>query len=154
MVLVYAHMLLWSRKAVMEILVSLTQVLNYLKHLILTLIYFLRLYLLYLTVIPTEHLPCEFVNVLGFDLWKYMGFYVCRRREMDEFEELQRRERDCLKKVEEQTAKVHQAHRLHHLLSTKQVGVQQQNHVHRWQMSRLVLAACRVIILHNIIMDV
>lgn len=77
---------------------------------------------------------------------------------MDEFEELQRRERDCLKKVEEQTAKVHQAHRLHHLLSTKQVGVQQQNHVHSLIIiiltSRLLLAAYRVIILHNIIMDV
>lgn len=49
---------------------------------------------------------------------------------MDEFEELQRRERDCLRKLEEQTAKIHQAHRLHHLLSTKQVGAQQQNHLH------------------------
>uniref|UniRef100_A0A3Q3EGD5 Spermatogenesis associated 17 n=1 Tax=Labrus bergylta TaxID=56723 RepID=A0A3Q3EGD5_9LABR len=42
------------------------------------------------------------------------------RREMDEIEELQKRERDCLKMVREQTAKVYQAYRSHHLLSTKQ----------------------------------
>ncbi|XP_030269044.1 spermatogenesis-associated protein 17 isoform X1 [Sparus aurata] len=42
------------------------------------------------------------------------------RRELDEVEELQKRERDCLELVKEQTARVHQAHRLHHLLSTKQ----------------------------------
>ncbi|KAM7406315.1 hypothetical protein PAMP_000700 [Pampus punctatissimus] len=42
------------------------------------------------------------------------------RRELDELEELQKRERDCLEMVKEQTAKVYQAHRLHHLLSTKQ----------------------------------
>ncbi|XP_074523023.1 spermatogenesis-associated protein 17 isoform X2 [Halichoeres trimaculatus] len=42
------------------------------------------------------------------------------RRELDEHEELQKRERSCLKMVKEQTAKVYQAHRLHHLLSTKQ----------------------------------
>uniref|UniRef100_A0A4W6FV25 Spermatogenesis associated 17 n=1 Tax=Lates calcarifer TaxID=8187 RepID=A0A4W6FV25_LATCA len=42
------------------------------------------------------------------------------RRELDEFEELQKRERDCLEMIKEQTAKVYQAHRLHHLLSTKQ----------------------------------
>ncbi|XP_069030149.1 spermatogenesis-associated protein 17 isoform X2 [Embiotoca jacksoni] len=42
------------------------------------------------------------------------------RRELDELEELKKRERDCLEMVREQTAKVYQAHRLHHLLSTKQ----------------------------------
>ncbi|XP_051235559.1 spermatogenesis-associated protein 17 isoform X2 [Dicentrarchus labrax] len=42
------------------------------------------------------------------------------RRELDELEELQKRERDCLEMVKEQTAKVYQAYRLHHLLSTKQ----------------------------------
>ncbi|XP_039990938.1 spermatogenesis-associated protein 17 isoform X2 [Xiphias gladius] len=42
------------------------------------------------------------------------------RRELDELEELQKRERDCLEIIKEQTAKVYQAHRLHHLLSTKQ----------------------------------
>lgn len=46
------------------------------------------------------------------------------RRELDEVEELQKRERDCLELVKEQTARVHQAHRLHHLLSTKQVSLQ------------------------------
>ncbi|XP_026233557.1 spermatogenesis-associated protein 17 isoform X1 [Anabas testudineus] len=42
------------------------------------------------------------------------------RRDLDEFEELQKKERECLRMVKEQTAKVYQAHRLHHLLSTKQ----------------------------------
>ncbi|XP_044201933.1 spermatogenesis-associated protein 17 isoform X1 [Thunnus albacares] len=42
------------------------------------------------------------------------------RRELDELEELQKRERYCQEMVKEQTAKVYQAHRLHHLLSTKQ----------------------------------
>ncbi|XP_029282467.1 LOW QUALITY PROTEIN: spermatogenesis-associated protein 17 [Cottoperca gobio] len=42
------------------------------------------------------------------------------RRELDELEELQKRERDCLEMVKKQTAKVYQAHRLHHLISTKQ----------------------------------
>uniref|UniRef100_UPI0037E8C8E8 spermatogenesis-associated protein 17 n=1 Tax=Semicossyphus pulcher TaxID=241346 RepID=UPI0037E8C8E8 len=42
------------------------------------------------------------------------------RRELDELEELQRRERACLEMVKEQTVKVYQAHRSHHLLSTKQ----------------------------------
>ncbi|KAI4830879.1 hypothetical protein KUCAC02_002480 [Chaenocephalus aceratus] len=42
------------------------------------------------------------------------------RRELGELEELQKRERDCLEMVKEQTAKVYKAHRLHHLLSTKQ----------------------------------
>ncbi|XP_044058727.1 spermatogenesis-associated protein 17 isoform X2 [Siniperca chuatsi] len=42
------------------------------------------------------------------------------RRELDELEKLQKRERDCLEMVKEQTAMVYQAHRLHHLLSTKQ----------------------------------
>ncbi|XP_054626753.1 spermatogenesis-associated protein 17 [Dunckerocampus dactyliophorus] len=42
------------------------------------------------------------------------------RREMDELEELQKRERICLKKVNEQKAKAYQAYRWHHLLSTKQ----------------------------------
>lgn len=70
----------------------------------------------------------------GFFVRKYVhNFYarksylegLCRknelvRRELDELEELQRRERDCREMVKEQTAKVYQAHRLHHLLSTKQ----------------------------------
>ncbi|KAJ0002225.1 hypothetical protein NQD34_002021, partial [Periophthalmus magnuspinnatus] len=42
------------------------------------------------------------------------------RRDLDELEELQRRERKCLEMVKEQTAKLYQAHRLHHLVSTKQ----------------------------------
>lgn len=42
------------------------------------------------------------------------------RKDLDEVEELQRRERKCLEMVKEQTAKVYQAHRLHHLVSTKQ----------------------------------
>ncbi|XP_034385238.1 spermatogenesis-associated protein 17 [Cyclopterus lumpus] len=42
------------------------------------------------------------------------------RMELDELQELQKRERDCLERVKEQTAKVYQAHRLHHLLSTEQ----------------------------------
>ncbi|XP_049458062.1 spermatogenesis-associated protein 17 [Epinephelus fuscoguttatus] len=42
------------------------------------------------------------------------------RMELDELEKLQKRKRDCLEMVKEQTAKVYQAHRLHHLLSTKQ----------------------------------
>nr|XP_057944701.1 spermatogenesis-associated protein 17 isoform X2 [Doryrhamphus excisus] len=41
------------------------------------------------------------------------------RREMEELEELQKREKICLKKVNEQKAKVYQAYRWHHLLSTK-----------------------------------
>ncbi|XP_070818933.1 spermatogenesis-associated protein 17 [Chaetodon trifascialis] len=42
------------------------------------------------------------------------------RRELDELEELQKKERDCLEMVKEQTTKFYKAHRLHHLLSTKQ----------------------------------
>ncbi|XP_047437026.1 spermatogenesis-associated protein 17 [Mugil cephalus] len=42
------------------------------------------------------------------------------RRELDKIEEIQKRQRDCLEMAKEQTAKVYQAHRLHHLLSTKQ----------------------------------
>ncbi|XP_045888711.1 spermatogenesis-associated protein 17 isoform X2 [Micropterus dolomieu] len=42
------------------------------------------------------------------------------RRELDELEELQKRERDCLEMVKEYAVKVYQAHRLHHLISTKQ----------------------------------
>uniref|UniRef100_A0A3Q3VXS1 Spermatogenesis associated 17 n=1 Tax=Mola mola TaxID=94237 RepID=A0A3Q3VXS1_MOLML len=44
------------------------------------------------------------------------------RRELDELAVLQKRERDCLQMVEEQTAKFYQAHRLHYLLSTKLNG--------------------------------
>uniref|UniRef100_A0A668W7A5 Uncharacterized protein n=1 Tax=Oreochromis aureus TaxID=47969 RepID=A0A668W7A5_OREAU len=55
---------------------------------------------------------------------KYMEGLVMKnelvRRELDQLEELQKRERDCLDMVKEHTAKVYQAHRLHHLLSTKQ----------------------------------
>ncbi|XP_072321756.1 spermatogenesis-associated protein 17 isoform X2 [Eucyclogobius newberryi] len=42
------------------------------------------------------------------------------RKDLDELEELQRRERKRLEMVKEQKAKVYQAHRLHHLVSTKQ----------------------------------
>ncbi|XP_041843984.1 spermatogenesis-associated protein 17 isoform X2 [Melanotaenia boesemani] len=42
------------------------------------------------------------------------------RRELDEIEELQIRKRECVEMVKEQTAKISQARRLHHLLSTKQ----------------------------------
>ncbi|XP_049574227.1 spermatogenesis-associated protein 17 isoform X1 [Syngnathus scovelli] len=42
------------------------------------------------------------------------------RREMDELEELQKRERLCLLRVKEQRAKLYQAYRWHHLLSTEQ----------------------------------
>ncbi|KAK2920364.1 spermatogenesis-associated protein 17 [Channa argus] len=42
------------------------------------------------------------------------------RRDLDELEQLQKKERDCLDMVKEQTAKVYEAQRLHHLLSTKQ----------------------------------
>ncbi|CAI5645846.1 spermatogenesis-associated protein 17 isoform X2 [Oreochromis niloticus] len=55
---------------------------------------------------------------------KYMEGLVMKnelvRRELDQLEELQKRERDCLDMVKEHTAKVYQAQRLHHLLSTKQ----------------------------------
>ncbi|XP_005733371.1 spermatogenesis-associated protein 17 [Pundamilia nyererei] len=55
---------------------------------------------------------------------KYMEGLVMKnelvRRELDQLEDLQKRERDCLDMVKEHTAKVYQAHRLHHLLSTKQ----------------------------------
>lgn len=50
---------------------------------------------------------------------------VPSRMELEELNELQKRERDCLEMVKEQTAKVYQAQRLHHLLSTKQVGLQE-----------------------------
>nr|XP_020445595.1 spermatogenesis-associated protein 17 isoform X2 [Monopterus albus] len=70
----------------------------------------------------------------GFFVRKYIhNFYVRKRylqglsrknelvrRDLDELEELQKRERDCVEMIKEQTAKVYQAHRLHHLLSTKQ----------------------------------
>ncbi|KAK7913338.1 hypothetical protein WMY93_013549 [Mugilogobius chulae] len=42
------------------------------------------------------------------------------RKDLDELEELQTRERKCLEMVKEQTTQIYQAHRLHHLLSTKQ----------------------------------
>ncbi|KAM9860565.1 spermatogenesis-associated protein 17 [Aulostomus maculatus] len=70
----------------------------------------------------------------GFSVRKYIHNFYARkrylerlsikneqvRRELGELEELQRRERDCLERVKEQTAKFYQAHRSHHLLSTKQ----------------------------------
>ncbi|KAF1393029.1 hypothetical protein PFLUV_G00034150 [Perca fluviatilis] len=70
----------------------------------------------------------------GFFVRKYIHNYYARksyleglsrknelvRMELAELEELQKRERDCVEMVKEQTAKVYQAHRLHHLLSTKQ----------------------------------
>lgn len=66
---------------------------------------------------------------MEFELQKYL-LLLCFlfRRELDEFEELQKRERDCLEMIKEQTAKVYQAHRLHHLLSTKQVSLQELKH--------------------------
>ncbi|KAM4593983.1 spermatogenesis-associated protein 17 isoform 1-T1 [Odontesthes bonariensis] len=42
------------------------------------------------------------------------------RRELDEIEELQTKEKEYLQMIREKTAKVTQAQRLHHLLSTKQ----------------------------------
>ncbi|KAM3626186.1 uncharacterized protein V6R79_024285 [Siganus canaliculatus] len=42
------------------------------------------------------------------------------RRQLNELETLQKRERDCLEMMKEQTSMVKQAHKLHHLLSTKQ----------------------------------
>ncbi|XP_076012136.1 spermatogenesis-associated protein 17 [Genypterus blacodes] len=42
------------------------------------------------------------------------------RREMDEFEELQRIERECMNVVNHQKAMIYEAHRSHHLVSTKQ----------------------------------
>uniref|UniRef100_A0A3B3IL73 Spermatogenesis associated 17 n=1 Tax=Oryzias latipes TaxID=8090 RepID=A0A3B3IL73_ORYLA len=42
------------------------------------------------------------------------------REELDEICYLQKKERESLKMIKEQTAKVYQAHRLHYLLSTKQ----------------------------------
>ncbi|XP_077446786.1 spermatogenesis-associated protein 17 isoform X1 [Stigmatopora argus] len=70
----------------------------------------------------------------GFYVRKYIhSFYsrksylqrLCRtneivRREMDELEELQKKERICLKKLNDQKAKMYQAYRWHHVLSTKQ----------------------------------
>ncbi|KAF7655018.1 hypothetical protein LDENG_00061930, partial [Lucifuga dentata] len=70
----------------------------------------------------------------GFFVRKYIHNYCARkrylegvcmkneqvRRELDEFAEFRRRERESLEMVKEQKAKVFQAHRLHHLLSTEQ----------------------------------
>ncbi|XP_075906390.1 spermatogenesis-associated protein 17 [Nelusetta ayraudi] len=42
------------------------------------------------------------------------------RMELDELEEFQKRERDYVQMMEEQSAKTYEAYRLHHLLSTKQ----------------------------------
>ncbi|XP_054476434.1 spermatogenesis-associated protein 17 [Anoplopoma fimbria] len=70
----------------------------------------------------------------GFFVRKYVHNFYARKRyleglsrknelvrmDLDELEELQKRERYCLEMVKEQSAKVYQAHRLHHLLSTKQ----------------------------------
>ncbi|RVE74707.1 hypothetical protein OJAV_G00024610 [Oryzias javanicus] len=44
----------------------------------------------------------------------------CVRIELDEICDLQKKERESLKMIQEQTAKVYQAHRLHYLLSTEQ----------------------------------
>ncbi|XP_071778090.2 spermatogenesis-associated protein 17 [Centroberyx gerrardi] len=70
----------------------------------------------------------------GFYARKYIHNYYARkryleglsmknqlvRRGLDELEELQKRERDCLEMEREQAAKIYQAQRLHYLLSTKQ----------------------------------
>lgn len=45
--------------------------------------------------------------------------------ELDELEEIQKRERDYVQMMEEQSAKSYEAYRLHHLLSTKQVSVEE-----------------------------
>lgn len=44
--------------------------------------------------------------------------------ELDKLEEFQKRERDYVQMMEEQSAKTYEAYRLHHLLSTKQVSVE------------------------------
>lgn len=48
---------------------------------------------------------------------------VVLRMELDELEDMQRRERDYVQMMEEESAKNYEAYRLHHLLSTKQVSV-------------------------------
>lgn len=52
-----------------------------------------------------------------------MIVFVPCRRELHELDGLQKRQRESLEMIKEQRAKVNQAHRLHHLLSTKQVGL-------------------------------
>lgn len=54
---------------------------------------------------------------------------VSLRMELDELEDFQKRERDYVQMMEEQSAKTYEAYRLHHLLSTKQVSVEQHEHV-------------------------
>lgn len=54
---------------------------------------------------------------------------VSLRMELDELEEFQKREREFVQMMEEQSAKTYEAYRLHHLLSTKQVSVEQRDHV-------------------------
>ncbi|XP_013880496.1 spermatogenesis-associated protein 17 isoform X2 [Austrofundulus limnaeus] len=51
------------------------------------------------------------------------------RRELDEIQDFQEKEREHLKMVKEQTAKIYQAHRLHHLMSTKQTDNLTKNHL-------------------------
>ncbi|XP_038163563.1 spermatogenesis-associated protein 17 [Cyprinodon tularosa] len=43
------------------------------------------------------------------------------RKELDEIEEAQKKEREHLKAVKEQTTKLYQAHKLHHLMGTSQI---------------------------------
>lgn len=59
--------------------------------------------------------------------------------ELDELEDLQKRERDYVQMLEEQSAKAYEAYRLHHLLSTKQVGRQAQVDSHVEQKQRFCL---------------
>lgn len=52
-------------------------------------------------------------------------FDVILRMELDEVEDMQRREREYVQMMEEDLAKTYEAYRLHHLLSTKQVSVEE-----------------------------
>lgn len=54
---------------------------------------------------------------------------VVLRMELDELEDMQRRERDYVQMMEEESAKAYEAYRLHHLLSTKQVSVEEHKRV-------------------------
>lgn len=75
---------------------------------------------LYVTVIPIL-----FLFILH-SLWRHLCmFCVSCRREVDEFVEHREREREHLEMMKQQTSNIYQTHRLHHLLSTKQVGLQE-----------------------------
>lgn len=55
---------------------------------------------------------------------------VVLRMELDELEDMQRREREYVQMMEEESAKNYEAYRLHHLLSTKQVSVKENERVY------------------------